>query len=393
MKPLRHPLLLALLLTVLAAVDSPRPLAAPAARQEKAEARLREVQQEMDRIRQEMGRDASQRDQLTQELKEAETAAATARSEILRLQRERAQKSEKRAVLVQQRNNALDAIKKERATLGEQIRMAYMNGREEPLRLLLNQRDPARAGRMFVYYSYFGRARAEQIQRIEAHVAELKTLEVALAEQESQLAEIENARRAELAQIDKARGQRGKVLVSLTDESRSREASLRRLQRQQGSLEKLLRELRRAVQRFPSPIDSTSQFGKLRGKLAWPTTGRVLAHYGETRAGGLKWDGMLIRVARSTPVRAVYRGRVVFADWLAGLGLLVIVDHGEGYLSLYGHNDVILKRAGDTVAAGDAIAEAGDSGGRSDPELYFEIRKGGKPIDPRPWFRSAAPEG
>ena len=145
------------------------------------------------------------------------------------------------------------------------------------------------------------------------------------------------------------------------------------------------------MQRFPS--DSTSQFGKLRGQLTWPTTGKLLARYGETRAGGLKWDGMLIRAARAAPVRSIYHGRVIFADWLAGLGLLVIVDHGDGYLSLYGHNDAIFKRVGDRVTAGDAIAEAGDSGGRSEPELYFEIRRAGKPVDPRPWFRSSSPEG
>lgn len=387
----RHLLTIAFALAVFTAAVQPRHALAQTSQQAKAEARLREVQQEMDRIRQEMGRDASQRDQLTRELRDAEVAAGAARNEVLRLQRERAQRAAKRQALAQQRDNELNALAKEREALGGQMRAAFMIGREEPLKLLLNQRDPARAGRMFVYYSYFGRARAEQIHRIEDHVTKLEALELALAEQESQLAQIEHARRGELVQLDKARGSRGVVLASLTEEARSREASLRRLQRQQGSLEKLLRELRRAIQRFP--VDSTSQFGKLRGKLPWPTTGRLLARYGETRAGGLKWDGMLIRTERAAPVRAVYHGRVIFADWLAGLGLLVIVDHGDGYLSLYGHNDAILKRVGDQVTAGDAIAEAGDSGGRNSPELYFEIRKAGKPIDPRPWFASSAPAG
>ncbi len=391
MMSLRHLLPFALLLTALAAFANPRPALAQSVEQAKAEARLREIQQEMDRVRQEMGRDASQRDQLSKELREAEVAAGQARNEVLRLQRERSQRAAKRAELAQQRDNELGALAREREALGGQMRAAFMIGREEPLKLLLNQRDPARAGRMFVYYSYFGRARAEQIHRIEDHVTKLEALETALAAQETQLAEIERARRGELVQLDKARGSRGVVLASLTQEARSREASLRRLQRQQGSLEKLLRELRRAMQRFP--VDSTSQFGKLRGKLTWPTAGRLLARYGETRAGGLKWDGMLIRTQRAAPVRSVYHGRVIFADWLAGLGLLVIVDHGDGYLSLYGHNDAILKRVGDRVTAGDPIAEAGDSGGRNEPELYFEIRKGGKPIDPRPWFSTGAPPG
>jgi septal ring factor EnvC (AmiA/AmiB activator) len=105
----------------------------------------------------------------------------------------------------------------------------------------------------------------------------------------------------------------------------------------------------------------------------------------------LRWEGVLVAAARGAPVRAVYRGRIVYADWLAGLGLLVILDHGNGYLSLYGHNDQIYRKVGDTVAAGDPIAAVGDTGGRTDPELYFEIRRGGRPVDPLPWFRTRSP--
>ena len=129
----------------------------------------------------------------------------------------------------------------------------------------------------------------------------------------------------------------------------------------------------------------------MRGKLAWPTTGRVIARYGQTRAGGLKWDGVLLSTTRGAPVRAVYHGRVIYADWLAGLGLLVILDHGDGYLSLYGHNEQIYRKVGERVTAGDPVAAAGDTGGRSSPELYFEIRRAGRPVSPIPWFRSPRP--
>jgi murein hydrolase activator len=172
-------------------------------------------------------------------------------------------------------------------------------------------------------------------------------------------------------------------------ESRSRVANLERLRREQASLEKLLRELRRAVQRFPT--DSKDPFAKLRGKLTWPAQGRVLSRFGETRAGGLKWEGVLMAAERGSAVHSIYHGRIVYADWLAGLGLLVIVDHGGGYMSLYGHNDSIYRKVGERVDAGDEIAAVGDSGGRPRPELYFEIRRGGQPVDPRPWFRTPAP--
>jgi septal ring factor EnvC (AmiA/AmiB activator) len=155
------------------------------------------------------------------------------------------------------------------------------------------------------------------------------------------------------------------------------------------------REARQARQDRPTapPLDSASPFGKLRGKLAWPAAGRVVSRFGETRAGGIKWDGMLLAGEQGAAVRAVSSGRVVYADWLPGLGLLTIIDHGDGYLSLYAHNERLYKSVGERVVAGDQIGAVGDTGGRSRPELYFEIRKAGKPIDPRPWFRSSAPGG
>ena len=384
----RHTCLLAFALLAVP-LTPPWPTFAQGTPQSKAQIDLQRIREQMERVRGAMNRDAAQRDKLTKELKAAETAAGSARGEILNLQRERAQKNEEKIRLAHERDNEQSALASERRALAGQMRAAFLIGREEPLKLLLNQRDPARAGRMFAYYSYFGRARAEQIQRIADHVTRLDTLEVRLAQQESQLAQLETTRLGELDRLEKARGQRTAVLAELTQEARSQALSLRRLQAQQAALEKLLHELRRATERFP--VDSTSQFAKLRGSLTWPVGGRVLARYGETRAGGLKWDGMLIGTPRASPVRAIYRGRVIYADWLAGLGLLVIVDHGDGYLSLYGHNDSLFKRAGDKVTAGDTIAAAGDSGGRSNPQLYFEIRRAGKPIDPRPWFRTTAP--
>ena len=388
MMSLRHCSLFALALLSAVVLDPSRAVA-QGGQQSKAETDLQRVREQMERVREALNRDAAQRDKLAKELRAAETAAGSARGEVHRLQRERAQKSEEKARLLLDRDNQQAALAADRQALAGQMRAAFLIGREEPLKLLLNQRDPARAGRMFAYYSYFGRARAEQIRDMETRVHRIAAVEAELSQQESQLATLEQSRRAELDRLEKARGQRSIVLAGLTEEARSKAASLRRLQTQQASLEKLLRDLRRAIERFP--VDSSSQFSKLRGALTWPVSGHLLARYAETRAGGLKWDGMLIGTARATPVRAIYHGRVLYADWLAGLGLLVIIDHGDGYMSLYGHNDSLFKRAGDKVTAGDTIAAAGDSGGRKEPQLYFEIRRGGKPIDPRPWFRSATP--
>jgi septal ring factor EnvC (AmiA/AmiB activator) len=376
--------LLALLVCALAVVP-----AGATSESAKAEAQLRDIRAEIERVRSQVQRDAAERERLARRLRDAEQSASAARAERDRLRREQAERVQRRAELALEKREREKELEGERAALAAQMRAAYMIGREEPLKLLLNQRDPARAGRMFAYYGYFGRARAGQIARIENFVARIAELDAELEAEQARLADLETRQREEVERLDKARAERGEVLASLTAEARSRAASLDRLRREQAALEKLLRELRRAIEKFPS--DSKSPFARMRGKLAWPTTGRVIARYGQTRAGGLKWDGVLLSTTRGAPVRAVYHGRVIYADWLAGLGLLVILDHGDGYLSLYGHNEQIYRKVGERVTAGDPVAAAGDTGGRSSPELYFEIRRAGRPVSPFPWFRNPRP--
>jgi len=357
----------------------------------KAEAELQAVTKEIERVRDQVNRDQVERNKLARELRAAELFASGVRGSLERIRRERNELAAKRSTLAQQKREQEAELAQERASLAGQLRAAYLIGREEPLKLLLNQKDPARAGRMFAYYGYFGRARAEQIERIAAAMQRIDALEGELGAAETKLAALEAERRDELDRLEGARAERGQVLASLKAEGRSRAHSLERLKKQQSGLETLLRELRRAMERLPS-IDGNDAFARLRGKLAWPVNGRVVARFGEQRAGGLKWDGVLVATERGASVKSVSQGRVVYADWLPGLGLLAIVDHGEGYLSLYGHNDRLYKSVGERVTAGDSIAAAGDSGGRSRPELYFEIRKGGRPVDPRPWFRAGAPD-
>jgi len=365
------------------------PVAAPAQDARKTEAELAAIKAEIARVASQVSRDQVARDRLARELKTAEMSVTGVRASLDGLRQQRADHSEKRAALAAEKRARQSDLARERASLSGQLRAAYLIGSEEPLKLLLNQKDPARAGRMFAYYSYFGRARAGQIARISATLARMDELDGELAAEEERLAALESERRAELAKLDEARAKRGKVLATLQAESRERARSLARMKREQAGLEKLLNELKRAISKFPA--DTTTAFGRLRGKLPWPVEGRLVARFGESRAGGVKWDGVLVAAERGATVRAVHQGRVVYADWLPGLGLLTIVDHGEGYLSLYGHNDRLYKASGERVAAGEAIAAAGDSGGRSRPELYFEIRKSGRPVDPRPWFKAGQP--
>jgi septal ring factor EnvC (AmiA/AmiB activator) len=314
-----------------------------------------------------------------------------ARGELARIAREYSDRSERRGALSADKSQQQRALNEERLALAGQLRAAYLIGREEPLKLLLAARDPLRNGRMFSYYGYFGRARARQISDIQQHVQRLDELDTELAQQQSELANLKDAQQSQLTLLEHSRSQRQKVLASLESEARTREQNLARLQSQQADLEQLLKELNRSLKSVPPP-ETASAFGRLRGQLPWPVAGRMTAAFGDTRASGVKWDGLVVATERGAPVKAVSAGRVVYADWLPGLGLLAIVDHGEGYLSLYGHNERLYKAAGESVAAGEVIAAAGDTGGRPEPELYFEIRRDGRPVDPRPWFRERRPD-
>ncbi|HTC14923.1 MAG TPA: peptidoglycan DD-metalloendopeptidase family protein [Steroidobacteraceae bacterium] len=386
----RKPLLAALLLSALAgAAGLPAAPGHPEADARKAEQELQGVRAEIERITREVSAEQVERDRLTHELKSAEVSVGKARAALADVRRERAEGAARRAALTVEKHARQSELEQNRAALEGQLRAAYLIGRQEPLKLLLNQKDPALAGRMFVYYSYFGRARAGQIHLIENDVQRLTELDGELAAEDDKLAALEQQQRAQLADLEQARTQRSHVLASLEAQSHTRAQNLERLKSQQAGLEKLLRELRAAMERFP--VEGNDAFTRLRGKLAWPVSGHLLARFGDARAGGVRWDGVLVATERGTPVKAVCQGRIIYADWLPGLGLLAIVDHGDGYLSLYGHNERLYKAAGEHVEAGDTIAAAGDSGGSPRPELYFEIRKGGKPVDPQPWFRAADP--
>lgn len=368
-------------------------LAAQPARSEadarRTEEQLQAVKAEIERVTREVSAEQVERDRLTRELKGAELSVANARDALADIRRERAAGAARRAALATEKHSRESELDANRGALEGQLRAAYAIGRQEPLKLLLNQQDPALAGRMFVYYSYFGRARAGQIHLIENDVQRLAELDTELSAEDDKLAELEKQQRAQLLALEHAREQRSHVLANLEMQSRGRAQSLERLRGQQAGLERLLHELRTAMERFP--VEGNDAFMRLRGKLAWPVSGRVVARFGEARAGGVHWDGVLVATERGAPVKAVCQGRIIYADWLPGLGLLAIVDHGDGYLSLYGHNERLYKAAGEHVDAGDTIAAAGDSGGSPRPELYFEIRKGGKPVDPQPWFRAPGP--
>ena len=354
------------------------------------QAELAGLRERVRQVSEQVSRDAVERDRLAGALRGTELAVSSARADLERVRAEESGHTAKRAALALERSQVALSLQHERAALAAQLRVAWQLGRHEPLELLLNQRDPAAAERLYAWYGYFGRARADQIAGITRQLQHLDELDAALAAEARALADLASRREQQLKAVDAARAQRAQALAQLEQDARSREASLKRLRSQQADLERLLRELTRAARTGP-PADFGGAFGRLRGQLDWPVEGHVVARYGERRATGVNWQGMVVGTRQGAPVRAVAAGRVIYADWLPGLGLLSILDHGDGYMSLYGYNDQLRHATGDTVAAGEVIAAAGDSGGRPEPQLYFEIRRQGQPVDPRPWFRRAAP--
>lgn len=361
-----------------------------AATRRQTETELQAVRARIEAVTRQISQDAVERDRLTRALKGSELALASGREELGRLQEALVANRGHRAAVQRERDAEQQRLGKERDELAAQLRAAYAIGRAEPLRLLLDQRDLAQAGRLFAYYGYFSRARADRIAAIRARVVRIDALDAELAADETRLGELQASRTSAQQRLETRHQERTRVLASLDAESRTRTQSLARLKTQQADLEKLLRELARSIRSVP-PDTGTTAFDRLRGRLDWPVQGRLAAGYGDVRAGGVRWEGVVVATQRDAPVRAVAAGRVVYADWLPGLGLLAIVDHGAGYLSLYGYNARLEQPVGTLVDAGEVIAAAGDTGGRPQPELYFEIRRAGKPVDPRPWFRSRRP--
>ncbi|HEV2443183.1 MAG TPA: peptidoglycan DD-metalloendopeptidase family protein [Steroidobacteraceae bacterium] len=352
-----------------------------------ARAQLEAVSGQIALIARQVSQGQAARDRLTRQLRATEESVGKAQAALDDLNQQRQAGAVQRAGLAAQKRQKEADLAGNRGILAGQLRAAYLIGRQEPLKLLLNQGDPAQAGRMFVYYSYFGRARALKIQAIEADLQRIGQLDDQLQQQDAKLAGLQQAQQTQVSALEQARAQRMQVLASISARTRTGAERLARLRHQRSDLESLMQQLRRATASLPPEDLGHSPFAHLRGRLPRPVAGRVIESYGQVRAGGLKWQGDLFATQRDAPVHAVSSGRVVYADWLAGLGLLIIIDHGDGYMSLYGHNDRLYESVGQRVTAGQTIAQAGDSGGSARPELYFEIRREGKPLDPRSWLR------
>jgi septal ring factor EnvC (AmiA/AmiB activator) len=348
------------------------------------ERELEQVREQISRLKQSMDKRAASRDRITTELQATEVKISETRIHLKELERQRNFSRKKKAEVDARLDIKVAELEKETAQLEAQVRAAYTSGPQERMKLLLNQHDPATLGRLMTYYRYLSEYRGANIESVNKHIHELNDLRDQAAAEENQLAELARTQNAELNELNRAQEKRRELVISLQSKIAEEGSEIERLAAQEQDLARLIAELTSILSDYP--ITSEEPFGELKGRLTWPIAGRLLHDFGQPRAGGrLKWNGVVIAAGRGREVRAIYHGRVIFADWLAGMGLLVIVDHGEGYMSLYGYNETTLKIVGDWVAPGDVIATIGDSGGQASTGLYFEIRQGTKPLNPASW--------
>jgi septal ring factor EnvC (AmiA/AmiB activator) len=297
--------------------------------------------------------------------------------------------NDKQHILTDLRNrqqNQHIQLAQQRKILAQQIRAAYMVGRQDYLKLWLNQQDPFAVGRVLGYYDYFNRARVQQIEIINKSLEQIQLLERTIQQQTIELNRVlshQGSKREELAGNYQERQQ---ILTQLANTLEAQDQELKKLQEDKQHLESLLGSLSEVSKVIPPPASNVN-FAQLKGQLPKPTTGQVFKQFGESLIGSLKSQGMIFKAGLGDKVNAVAAGRVVFAQWFRNYGNLVILDHQQGYMSLYAHNRSLYVKAGDWVEAGANLATVGDSGGRDMAALYFEIRYQGSPVNPAGWLK------
>jgi septal ring factor EnvC (AmiA/AmiB activator) len=348
------------------------------------ERELEEVREQISELKKSMDRAADERDRLSGELQEIEVAISLKRMRLEEIEREQRYTGNRKQLLDQDLAEREEHLDVEAGELAAQVRAAYMSGRQEKIKLLLNQRDPATLGRLMAYYRYLNDYRADNIEAVTAEIRKLNELRSQIAAEVARLARLADSRYAELTELNAAQETRQSLLASLKQKISDDGKEVARLAAEEQDLTRLIAELTSILSDYP--ISSEQPFSQHKGRLTWPVAGTLVHDFGQPRVGGkIQWNGVVLAAPRGREVRVIYHGRVAFADWLAGMGLLVIVDHGEGYMTLYGYNETILKNAGDWVAPGDVIATVGDSGGQQQSSVYFELRRGTRPVNPRLW--------
>ena len=390
----------ALVALLLAAVFAAVPPAAAAPRPSDTAAAQKQLAQTRKRIQalaEEQKRIEAERNAAARELREADGQVARGQRALDATTAQIAELDAQLDQALAQQTTLAASLSGQRAELAALLRSAYALGGHGQLQVLLEQDRMGDLARVLAYHRYFERDRSARIGRLQAQLRSLAELGEQIRGRQAELETTRARQQAELAELAARKHDRRKLVASLDGKFRNRTSRLAALGRDEKATQALLAKLRRAMAQAPRPRPRPrSESGAKAavsdpripsGALRLPVTGSVLAGFGGTLPDGHRSQGLLIAGAAGAPVQAVRAGRVAYADWLKGYGLLLILDHGGGYMSLYAFNDTLLKNAGDAVEAGEAIATLGSSGGQGRPALYFELRRDGQPQDPRSWLQ------
>jgi len=373
-----------------------------------AERKLETIKRELQSVAAERRKLEGKRGAATRELREADEQVGRSNRTLRETEQHLARSRATLAQLQQQRGELEATLASRRTELARLLRAAYTEGAAAPLKLLLAQDRIADANRVLAYHGYLQRDRAARIATVAAELDELDTLEREIANRRNELDATRARQREQLGRLERDRKARAALVAQIDDRYQNKRSREKALGRDAKGLEQLLKKLRAAAARAeaqrkaaaakavrdtgkagsaPKPVQVASAPALQVGGLGWPLSGSLLAGYGGKMPDGRGSDGLLIGASAGTPVKAVADGTVVYAEWMTGYGLLLIVDHGNDYMSLYAHNDALLRDAGDAVRRGEAVSTVGSSGGHGRPALYFELRRHGQPVNPNVWLK------
>ena len=356
-------------------------------RQEKKQ-ELAKLRQHMSELRQKIEKKQQKKDFASKFLKDIEVRIGERAYILKKINRHLRKQKRELKKLKQQHRKTNNKLVKQRNILSEQIRAAYMIGRQEYLKLLLNQENPAAIGRTLTYYDYFHKARSHHIDEAVVTIEKLDQLTTQVKIKAKELKASRKQQRAEKQKLEDDFIDRSIIIKEMEKDIAAQGNRLKKFIADEQLLQQLLKGIRNIMPSILTEIDNRETFSKRRGRLKWPVKGKVGRLFGKSRkAANIKWNGVLISSKEGSDVRAISHGRIAYADWLRGYGMLVIIDHGDGYMTLYGYNQALYKETGDWVEEGDIIATVGRSGGQLKSGLYFEVRVKGQPSNPTKWCR------
>ncbi|MCD1649122.1 murein hydrolase activator EnvC family protein [Marinobacter adhaerens] len=361
--------------------------AAPAlAQQEVTPAQIEELKERIEDIDDWLEDAEDDRSALERQLAATEKNISRLTRERRSLRQQAEQQQQRLRELENEAQELTRTLDRQRDSLKKQIRAAWMEGDAPAVKVLLNEIDPDKIARTMTYYEYLSKDTVDRLEAFRQSLQELRNTQAAVQSTRVELARTEESVARRQQELTESRQERQQTLAALNADIQNRRSEREELESDRKRLENLLEEVQQAINNIPSPNES-QPFVSLRNKLPWPVKGQVLSRYGDRYADGkLRRNGLLIATGDEAEIRAIHYGRVVFANWLRGFGLITIIDHGDGYMTLYGHSSSLFTSPGDWVVAGEPIAQAGRTGGTDSPALYFEVRHNGKPDNPGRWL-------